>query len=154
MLSGNRRANDASEREPLAGLVERVTFHNPDNGFCVLRVRVKGHRELVTLLGAAPSVAAGEYIQASGVWETHREHGRQFRAAFLRVTPPTSVEGMEKYLGSGLIKGIGPIFAQRLVAAFNDAVFEVIEHAPHRLSEVAGSRAVAGKVDGHNEPLD
>jgi hypothetical protein len=72
-------------------------------------------------------VAAGEYIQASGSWETHREHGHQFRAAFLRVTPPTSVEGMAKYLGSGLIKGIGPIFAQRLVAAFNDAVFEVIE---------------------------
>jgi exodeoxyribonuclease V alpha subunit len=138
MLSGNRGSNDANEREPLAGLVERVTFHNPDNGFCVLRVKVKGHHELVTLLGAAPSVAAGEYIQASGSWETHREHGRQFRAAFLRVTPPTSVEGMEKYLGSGLIKGIGPVYAQRLVAAFNDAVFEVIEHAPHRLSEVAG----------------
>jgi exodeoxyribonuclease V alpha subunit len=138
MLSGNRGSNDANEREPLAGLVERVTFHNPDNGFCVLRVKVKGHHELVTLLGAAPSVAAGEYIQASGSWETHREHGRQFRAAFLQVMPPTSVEGMAKYLGSGLIKGIGPVFAQRLVAAFNDAVFEVIEHAPHRLSEVAG----------------
>ena len=138
MLNGNRGSNDASEREPLAGLIERITFHNPDSGFCVLRVKVKGHHELVTLLGAAPSVAAGEYIQASGIWETHRDHGRQFRATFLRVTPPTSVEGMEKYLGSGLIKGIGPIFAQRLVAAFNDAVFEVIERAPHRLSEVAG----------------
>jgi exodeoxyribonuclease V alpha subunit len=138
MLSGNRGSNDASEREPLAGLVERVTFHNPDSGFCVLRIKVKGHHELVTLLGAAPSVAAGEYIQASGIWETPRDHGRQFRATFLRVTPPTSVEGMEKYLGSGLIKGIGPIFAQRLVAAFDDVVFEVIERAPHRLSEVAG----------------
>jgi exodeoxyribonuclease V alpha subunit len=138
MLSGNRGPNDANMREPLAGLVERVTFHNPDNGFCVLRVKVKGHHELVTLLGAAPSVAVGEYIQASGVWETHREHGRQFRAVFLQVTPPTSAEGMEKYLGSGLIKGIGPIFAWRLVTAFNDAVFEVIEQAPHRLFEVAG----------------
>jgi exodeoxyribonuclease V alpha subunit len=138
MLSRNRGSNDASEREPLAGLIERVTFHNPDSGFCVLRVKVKGHHELVTLLGAAPSVAAGEYIQASGIWETHRDHGRQFRAKFLRVTPPTSAEGMEKYLGSGLIKGIGPIFAQRLVAAFDDAVFEVIERTPHRLSEVAG----------------
>jgi exodeoxyribonuclease V alpha subunit len=138
MLSGNRRSNDASEREPLAGLIERVTFHNQDSGFCVLRVKVKGHYELVALLGAAPSVAAGEYIQASGIWETHRDRGRQFRATFLRVTPPTSVEGMEKYLGSGLIKGIGPIFAQRLVAAFDDAVFEVIERAPYRLSEVAG----------------
>jgi ATP-dependent exoDNAse (exonuclease V) alpha subunit len=141
MHSENRGSSDASGREPLAGLVERVTFHNPDNGFCVLRVKVKRHHELVTLLGAAPSVAAGKYIQASGVWGIDREHGRQFRAAFLQVTPPTSAEGMEKYLGSGLIKGIGPIFAQRLVAAFNDAVFEVIEQAPHRLSEVAGSVA-------------
>jgi hypothetical protein len=58
-------------------------------------------------LGAAPSIAAGEYIQASGRWENHREHGLQFRATFLRATAPTSAEGMEKYLGSGLIKGIG-----------------------------------------------
>jgi exodeoxyribonuclease V alpha subunit len=149
LLSGNRGANDAGEREPLAGLVERVTFHNPDSGFCVLRIKVKGHHELVTLLGAAPSVAAGEYIQASGIWETHRDHGRQFRATFLRVTPPTSAEGMEKYLGSGLIKGIGPIFAQRLVAAFDDAVFEVIERSPHRLSEVAGiGRKRAARITG------
>src|SRR5215470_15703974 len=138
MHSENRGSNAASEREPLAGLVERVTFHNPDNGFCVLRVKVRGHHELVTLLGAAPSVAAGEYIQASGTWENHREHGRQFRATFLRVTPPTSAEGMEKYLGSGLIKGIGPVFAQRLVSAFDEAVFEVIEREPHRLFEVEG----------------
>jgi len=138
MHSENRGPEDASAREPQAGLVERVTFHNPDSGFCVLRVKVRGHHEFVTVLGAAPSVAAGEYIQASGIWETHRDHGRQFRATFLRVTPPTSAEGMEKYLGSGLIKGIGPIFARRLVAAFNDAVFEVVECTPHRLCEVAG----------------
>jgi hypothetical protein len=137
-LSGNRDSNYANDREPLSGLVERVTFHNPDSGFCVLRVKVSGHHELVTLLGSAPSVAAGEYIQASGNWETHRDHGRQFRATLLRVTPPTSAEGMEKYLGSGLIKGIGPVFAQRLVSAFNEAVFEVIEREPHRLFEVEG----------------
>jgi len=127
-----------SEREPLAGLVERVTFHNQDTGFCVLRIKVHGYRDLVTVLGDAPSVCAGEYVQASGVWETHREHGRQFRAKFLRVTPPTSAEGMEKYLGSGLIKGIGPIFAQRLVRAFSDTIFDVIEQDPQKLLEVDG----------------
>jgi exodeoxyribonuclease V alpha subunit len=127
-----------SEREPLAGLVERVTFHNADNGFCVLRVKARGHRDLVTVLGVAPSISAGEYIQASGSWENNREHGLQFRAAFLRATAPTSAEGMEKYLGSGLIKGIGPAFAQRLVSAFNERVFEVIEHAPQKLLEVEG----------------
>src|SRR6266853_2625365 len=131
-------SSSSSEREPLAGLVERVTFHNADNGFCVLRIKARGHRDLVTVLGAAPSIAAGEYIQASGTWENHREHGVQFRATFLRVTAPTSAEGMEKYLGSGLIKGIGPTFAQRLVSAFNETVFEVIEHAPQRLLEVEG----------------
>ena len=131
-------SNPSNEREPLAGLVERVTFHNADNGFCVLRVKVRGHRELVTVLGAAPSIAAGEYIQASGSWENNREHGRQFRAAFLHATAPASAEGMEKYLGSGLIKGIGPAFAQRLVSAFSEQVFEVIEHMPQRLLEVEG----------------
>jgi exodeoxyribonuclease V alpha subunit len=95
------RLKPPSEREPLAGLVERVTFHNTDNGFCVLRVKARGHRELVTVLGAAPSTAAGEYIQASGTWENNREHGLQFRAAFLRTTAPTSAKGMEKYLGLG-----------------------------------------------------
>src|SRR5271169_6706530 len=101
-------------------------------------MKVRGHRDLVTVLGAAPSITAGEYIQASGAWENHREHGLQFRAALMHVTAPTSVEGMEKYLGSGLIKGIGPAFAQRLVSAFSEAVFEVIEHAPQRLLEVEG----------------
>src|ERR1700676_3785456 len=128
----------SSEREPLAGLAERVTFHNADSGFCVLRIKARGHRDLGTVLGAAPSIAAGEYIQASGTWENHREHGLQFRATFLRVTAPTSAEGMEKYLGSGLIKGIGPAFAQRVVGAFNETVFDVIEHTPQRLLEVEG----------------
>jgi len=146
-------SGSSSEREPLAGLVERITFHNPDSGFCILRVRVRGHHELVTVLGAAPSIAAGEHLQASGRWEIHRDHGRQFRATLLTVTPPTSIEGMERYLGSGLIKGIGPIFAQRLVSAFSEAVFEVIEHQPQRLLEVEGigrkraQRITAGWAD-------
>ncbi len=131
-------SGSSGDREPLAGLVERVTFHNADNGFCVLRVKASGKRELVTVLGAAPSIAAGEYIQASGRWENHREHGLQFRATFLRATAPTSTEGMEKYLGSGLIKGIGPVFAQRLVSTFHETVFDVIEQAPQRLLEVEG----------------
>ncbi len=125
-------------REPLSGLVERVTFHNSDNGFCVLRVKVRGHRDLVTVLGEAASVSVGEYIQASGRWENHRDHGQQFRATLLRVTAPTSTEGMERYLGSGLIKGIGPTFASRLVVAFGEAVFEIIEGEPQKLLEVEG----------------
>jgi exodeoxyribonuclease V alpha subunit len=128
----------APDREPLAGLVERVTYHNPDNGYCVLRVQVRGHRDLVTVLGHAASISAGEFVQASGRWEVHREHGQQFRAAFLKSAPPSSLEGMEKYLGSGLIKGIGPVYAKKLVKTFGEAVFDVIEQQGERLIEVAG----------------
>ena len=77
---------DASDREPLSGLVERVTFHSSETGFCVLRVKVRGHRDLVTVLGSAADIHSGEYVQASGRWERHRDHGMQFRALFLQVT--------------------------------------------------------------------
>ncbi len=73
--------------EPLSGLVERVTFHSPDTGFCVLRVKVRGHRDLVTVLGSAASIQPGEFIQASGRWDNHREHGIQFKTTFLKVMP-------------------------------------------------------------------
>jgi exodeoxyribonuclease V alpha subunit len=128
----------AEDREALAGFVERVTFHSPETGFAVLRVKVRGHRDLVTLVGSAADVRAGEHIQASGRWDTHRDHGVQFRAHFLKVTPPTSLEGIERYLGSGLIRGIGPAFAKRLVRAFGEQVFDVIELQPDRLLEVDG----------------
>jgi hypothetical protein len=108
----------AHGREPLSGLVERVTYHNPDNGFCALRVKLRGRRDLVTVIGHAPTVSVGEYVQASGIWELHREHGQQFRAAFMKATAPDTVEGIEKYPGAGMFKGIGPIYARKLVRAF------------------------------------
>lgn len=126
------------EQEVLAGLVERVTFHNADNGFCVLRVKARGHRELQTVIGHSPSVAPGEWITASGQWVNDRSHGPQFRARFLRTAEPDSADGIEKYLGSGMIRGIGPVYATKLVQAFGDKVFEVIEQEPERLREVPG----------------
>jgi exodeoxyribonuclease V alpha subunit len=128
----------SKDREPLSGLVERVTFHSPETGFCVLRVKVRGHRELVTVVGSAASIQPGEFVQASGTWDNHRDHGIQFKTAFLKVMPPTSVEGIEKYLGSGMIKGIGPHFARKLVTAFGEEVFDVIESDPERLLELKG----------------
>ena len=122
--------------EALAGVVERVTFHNGENGFCVLRVKARGQRDLITLLGHAAMVSAGEFVQASGSWINDRTHGVQFRASFLKATPPKTTEGIEKYLGSGMIRGIGPIYARKLVRAFSDAVFDVIEQEPGRLREV------------------
>ena len=134
----------------MAGLVERVTFHNPENGFCVLRVKARGHRDLVTVVGHAAMITAGEFVQISGTWVNDRTHGQQFRASFLKVTPPTTVEGIERYLGSGMIWGIGPIYAKRLVRAFGEAVFDLIEQQPARLREVTGigakraARIIAG----------
>jgi exodeoxyribonuclease V alpha subunit len=128
----------APQRENLAGLVERVTFHNVDSGFSVLRVKARGQRDLITVIGHAATIGAGEFVQASGLWVNDRTHGVQFRADFLRSAPPTTAEGIEKYLASGMIKGIGPIYAKKLVRAFSEAVFDVIEQKPERLQEVDG----------------
>jgi exodeoxyribonuclease V alpha subunit len=124
--------------EMLIGTVERVTFHNPETGFCVLRVQVRGRRDLTTVVGQAAVITAGERIQATGQWVNDRSHGLQFRASFLQSAPPASAEGIEKYLSSGLIRGIGPIYARKLIAAFGDAVFEVIEAEPDRLRTLPG----------------
>jgi len=122
----------------LAGSVERVTYQNADNGFCVLRVKARGHRELVTLVGHAAAIAAGEWITATGDWINDRTHGQQFKARFLKTSTPTSNEGIEKYLASGMIRGIGPVYAKKLLRAFGNTVFDVIEAEPVRLQEVDG----------------
>jgi exodeoxyribonuclease V alpha subunit len=104
---------ESSTREVLAGLVERVTFHNAENGFCVLRTKARGHRDLVTVVGHVALISAGEWITASGDWTNDRTHGQQFKAQFLKTSAPSSIEGIEKYLGSGMIRGIGPVIALR-----------------------------------------
>jgi exodeoxyribonuclease V alpha subunit len=124
--------------EQLAGSVERVTFHSEETGFCVLRVKVRGHRDLETVVGTAPSITPGEYVECEGWWVTDRTHGLQFKTVHLRVVPPTTLEGIEKYLGSGMVKGIGPHFAKKLVHAFGEQVFEVIEQTPERMTELDG----------------
>jgi exodeoxyribonuclease V alpha subunit len=127
-----------SDRELLAGLVERVTYQNADSGFCVIRVKARGHRDLVTVVGHAAVISAGEWIAAVGDWTNDRTHGQQFKARFLKTSAPTSAEGIEKYLGSGMIRGIGPVYAKKLLRAFGDKVFDVIEAEPGRLRDVDG----------------
>ncbi len=119
-------------------MVERVTFFNEESGFCVLRVKAPGHRDLVTVVGSLPSVSAGEWIAAEGTWVRDREYGLQLKAATLRAVPPTTPEGIEKYLGSGMVKGIGPIFAKRLVGKFGGEVLAVIEERWADLEQVEG----------------
>ena len=136
-----------SDREVLAGVVERVTYQNAENGFCVLRIKARGHRDLVTVLGHAAVISAGEWITASGEWVNDRAHGQQFKARFLRTSEPTSLDGIEKYLGSGMIRGIGPVYAKKLVRAFGEKVFDTIEGEPERLREVTGIGPVrAGRI--------
>ncbi|HXG12407.1 MAG TPA: ATP-dependent RecD-like DNA helicase [Gemmataceae bacterium] len=124
--------------ETLSGVIERVTFHNPETGFAVLRVQARGRRGLVTVVGRLPSATAGEYVEASGTWVQDRDHGEQFKADELRTTPPHTIEGIEKYLGSGLIKGIGPHFARKIVEVFGERTLQVIDESPSFLSEVKG----------------
>src|ERR1700751_2626103 len=148
-----RRTSTPSSTEVLAGLVERVTFHNDENGFCVLRVKARGQRDQITVLGHAAMISAGEFVQASGTWVNDRTHGVQFKASFLKATAPTTIEGIENYLGSGMIRGIGPVYAKKLVRAFGETVFEVIQQEPNRLREVTGigpkraERIIAGWAD-------
>ncbi len=124
--------------EEISGVIERVTFHNDENGFCVLRVKTKGHREETTVVGSLPSVTAGEWLAAEGQWVRDKEHGLQFKATTMKTVPPTTAEGIERYLGSGLVKGVGPILAKKLVGRFGTEVLAVIENRAAELQTVDG----------------
>jgi exodeoxyribonuclease V alpha subunit len=128
----------AKHAESLSGLIERVTFFNEENGYAVLKVKAKGHRDNVTVVGSLPSVSAGEWVTAEGHWVQDREFGLQFRAEMLNATAPTTKEGIEKYLGSGMVKGIGPVYAKKLVEKFSEKIFDIIETESARLEEVDG----------------
>jgi ATP-dependent exoDNAse (exonuclease V) alpha subunit len=113
----------------------------------VLRAKARGHRDLVTVVGHAAIISAGEWITASGEWINDRAHGQQFKARFLKTSAPSSIDGIEKYLGSGMIRGIGPVYAKKLVRVFGEKVFDVIEAEPGRLHEVDGIGPVrAGRI--------
>ncbi len=124
--------------EILTGLIERVTYHNPENGFAVLKVKVKGREDLVTVTGSTTSVTAGEHVEASGRWVIDRQHGQQFKADELKTTHPASAEGIEKYLASGAIRSIGPKLAAKIVAVYHERTLEIFDKAPDFLLHVKG----------------
>ena len=130
--------NQNKNIETISGLIERVTFHSEESGFAVLRVKISGHRDLVTVVGTLASVSSGEWLKAQGRWIVDPTHGQQFKADVLETTQPDTAEGIKRYLGSGLIKGIGPEFASRLVSKFGTKVLDIIERFPRRLLEVDG----------------
>ena len=149
------------DREVLTGLVERVTYQNAENGFCVLRVKARGQRELVTLVGHAATISAGEWVTATGDWVNDRTHGQQFKARFLKTSAPTSVEGIEKYLASGMIRGIGPVYAKKLLRAFTLTYGSLLDAPPPpptwRQTRIASAGAVypdpyQGRLQGTARP--
>ena len=137
-MSAPAQKDSAILPESLSGLIERVTFANQDSGLNVLKVKAKGHRDLVTVDGSLPSVSVGEWLTAQGRWVQDRKYGQQFRAEMLTGTPPTSKEGIKEYLGSGMVKGIGPVYAKKLVDKSGEGVFDLIEKASARLEDADG----------------
>jgi exodeoxyribonuclease V alpha subunit len=135
----------------LSGSVERITFYNPENGYTVLRLRPEHQKGmlavpktslsfdgLATVVGNLPELSPGEFLQLQGHWDRHPKHGSQFKAEVCEQTLPATIAGIQGYLGSGMIKGIGPKLAERIVGKFKEDTFEVIEQTPERLWEIPG----------------
>jgi exodeoxyribonuclease V alpha subunit len=144
----------------LRGVVERITYQNPDNGYTVARLAPERTHDdtrrsrddeggLITLVGTLAELQPGEAIVARGWWRNDPKHGWQFQAQDYRTTLPATLQGMKKYLGSGLVKGVGPVMAGRIVDTFGETTFEVIDADPLRLTRVPGIGPVrAARVAG------
>lgn len=124
--------------ETLCGVIERITFHNPENGFTVLRVAVRGQALPVTVIGSLLMVTAGEHLNAQGRWTNDRQHGPQFRADSIETTHPATAEGIEKFLASGAVRSVGPKLAERIVALYKERTLEIIEDYPEMLLHLKG----------------
>ncbi len=124
--------------ETLRGTIERITFHNEENGYTVAQLAPEGQTYTVTVVGAMLGINIGESVELTGAWTAHPQYGRQFKADTVRTILPATIAGLEKYLGSGLIKGIGPVTARRIVRKFGLDTLQVIEETPQRLHEVLG----------------
>jgi len=137
MLQGRTyRKNNMIER--IQGQVERITYSNEENGYCVLKVKTPGRRDFVTVVGNFVAITPGEVIRMEGVWSQHARYGEQFKVDRYETATPATVEGIKKYLGSGLIKGIGPVMAKRIVSRFGENTLEIIDNHSERLREVPG----------------
>ena len=124
--------------EYLSGVVERITYVNEENGFCVIKIKSHGFSDLITVVGNLAAVNVGSTLKLKGNWKFDSKYGRQFNAIDYQETVPATIAGIEKYLGSGLIKGIGPVYARRIVKHFKEDTLRVIEENPDALLEVEG----------------
>ncbi|KAI9129518.1 ATP-dependent RecD-like DNA helicase [Acaryochloris sp. CCMEE 5410] len=124
--------------EQLQGVVERLTFHSDESGYTVARLKAPRTRELITIVGSFANIQAGQTLQLQGIWRDHPKYGPQFQVKQYKETKPATLTGIEKYLGSGLIKGVGPVTAKRIVAHFGLDTLDIIETHIERLIEVPG----------------
>ena len=124
--------------QDLHGQIERITYTNEENGYTVAKVKIKGHRDLVTVVGNLMSPMPGEIIAMKGEWANHPRYGEQFKLNSYRTSVPATVYGIRKYLGSGLIKGVGPKIAERIVSRFGEKTLDVIEENIDHLTAVEG----------------
>jgi len=122
----------------LQGQIERITYTNEENGFTIAKLKVYGQRELVTIVGNLMSPTPGEILKMKGEWANHPKYGEQFKIINYKTTVPATVYGIQKYLGSGLIKGIGPVMAKRIVKKFGKETLDIIEKDYEKLTEVEG----------------
>ncbi|MDJ0593669.1 MAG: ATP-dependent RecD-like DNA helicase [Pleurocapsa sp. MO_226.B13] len=122
----------------LTGVIERITFHSEESGYTVARLNTGNVKQLITVVGSFANIQAGQTLQLQGTWTEHPQYGSQFQVVKYQETKPATLTGIEKYLGSGLIKGVGPVTAKRIVKHFGLDTLEIIENQIHRLSEVPG----------------
>lgn len=139
-------ASKTPATETLQGVVERLTYHSEESGYTVARLKAPRTSELVTIVGSFANIQAGQTLQLEGIWRDHPKYGQQFQVTQYRETKPATLTGIEKYLGSGLIKGVGPVTAKRIVGHFGLETLDIIEHQIERLSEVPGIAAKRVKM--------
>ena len=124
--------------EKLQCVIERITYHNDENGYTVIRCSAGGYSDLITAVGSMPGVHVGSVFNLYGSWKVNPKYGQQFCFQKCEETLPATVGGLQKYLGSGLIKGIGPVYAGKIVEHFGEKTLDILDKEPEKLAEVQG----------------
>src|SRR5215510_11722511 len=138
-MGGVVAADSAAGGSVLEAVLERITFVNEETGYTIARVAAsRGGPDLITVVGALLGAQVGESLRLTGRWTSHPKYGRQFDVHSYTTVLPATIQGIQRYLGSGLIKGIGPVMAERMVAHFGTEILRIIEEEPQRLVEVPG----------------
>src|SRR5579875_3582656 len=133
-----RETAEGEALDQIEGTIERITFHNEENGYTVARLLPPNARDVITILGNFSNPVVGESLLCHGVWASHPQWGRQMQVQRYEVVRPATAFAIEKYLGSGMIKGIGPVMAKRIVDKFGEQSLEIIENKPRKLLDITG----------------